>query len=165
MTLGDFWILHRNTRVFQHIYKKVTCIKQTYVFHIAALHPKFITRNKPRKSIFMWIQHFNLSNNSDVKPKKKKGSVSLCLTISIWRISTSSLGSPRLKIWHNANTAFKLTQKILWGNLSISWSHSLRQLYTGANVTSWQWVLGHRLTSWLIDFKILPNHSFSKNPL
>lgn len=69
MTLGDFWILQRNTKVFLHIYKKGTCIKHTYVFPITALHPKFITRNKPR-----WI---NLYVNSDVKPRKKWISLTL----------------------------------------------------------------------------------------
>lgn len=161
--LCDFLIPHRNTKRFC-LYRKIICIKETYVFHVIAFNPKFISRNKPR-SINIYVNSaFQPLLQFRCKTKEKRSQSHFVLPSPSEGFLPALQSTQDWRYWHNANTAFRLTQKILWDNLSISWSYSLKQLYTGANVTHpGSESLDTGSISPLISFKILPNHSFLKS--
>lgn len=74
--LCDFLIPHRNTKHFC-LYRKIICIKETYVFHVIAFNPKFISRNKPR-SINIYVNSaFQPLLQFRCKTKEKRASRTL----------------------------------------------------------------------------------------
>lgn len=144
-------ILYRNTRCF-YLYSRIMCINQTHAFYSIGFHPKLISRNKPRSNNLYVRSAFQPHLQFRCKTKEKSG-VSLTLPYHLHRKVFYLLLSQHYTKRVGTMPILLLSShgKYYGGNLSISWSRSFRQLYSGVNVTSWQWILEHRLR-FFIDF-------------